>query len=239
MKHEAASRSLAGLPSRRRSALGGAVSPVEVARYAFGRATEQICARLGVSAVFHTPVGVKAINPIFESRLWLDAAYERAPRNVALDQLRLGLDALNDSWTLGDTGLVDSPHVSLMEAFLAGTPLASTSYVERLRCGTLDWRRPRLVSRGFLSYMQRRFNEQRHALRVGLAPLFGSSTERSTYILDGKHRAALAVVLGKPIRCEEVPNSFHDSYFGLLRRRMAERPGEYTVQLRLLEEWEA
>lgn len=190
-----------------------------------------------VATLYDTPVGLKIQNQLVNSeQLSYPFLSDRLLDDVDAAELSLGIDGLRDRHTLIDVPLAESPHVSLMEALNEGRRVDESDYVLRARDGRLDMRPPREMTSAVVQQLRDRFAECMSALDGGATfDVKVVRFERRLYIADGKHRAACALIRGRPVRCEDVTPIYYDSFFFWVRRRMTENAHLYTKHLRLLD----
>ena len=205
----------------------------------FGR-REASRASLGdvdVAALYHTDVGVKARNQLVSSDL-LVYPFLRGPARTELDPalLVLGIDGMKDEFTLLNTPLSESPHYALMMALEEGRELDRNPYVMRAQRGTLDLRPSHPASKAFIGRLQERFVETARSLESGATSIVRTvQLEKTTYIADGKHRAALALLRNLPVVCEDTTPIYYDSFFAWMERVMSSRPTDYSKHLALFD----
>ena len=198
----------------------------------FTRGLAAACRRLDVSAFYHTPVGVKVVNPAFTSEMLEYPLFDKPLVEEKTDALLLAVDGLMDRYTLLGTAIGDSPHMSLVRALHAGEDIAANAYVRRASAGTLD-RRPRHpITPHFLAYLQRSFASQIAAVESGSAlPIKVLRVAGRYYIADGKHRAAVHHLLGRNVLLQDVTVALYDSFFRWFRRKMQTRPSQFREHL--------
>jgi hypothetical protein len=191
-----------------------------------------------VAALYHTDVGIKARNQLVSSDLLV---YPFLPRREPAETdpalLTLGIDGLRDEFTLLGTSVADSPHLALMRTLDEGRGVGDDSYVARVEVGTLDLRPPRKAARAFRERLRESFDAAAQALDRGETPVVKVvRLGDSTYVADGKHRAALAAYRGASVACEDVTPIYYDSFFAWMERVMARRPASFAKHLALFVE---
>ena len=201
------------------------------------RAVRALANNSDVATLYDTPVGLKIQNQLVNSeQLSYPFLSDRQLDDVDPADLSLGIDGLRDRHTLIDVPLAESPHASLMGALSGGRTLDESDYVVRVRDGRLDMRPPREITNAVLEELHDRFAECMTALEGGATlDVKVVRFEGRLYIADGKHRAACALLRGRPVRCEDVTPIYYDSFFFWVRRRMTENAHVYTKHLRLLD----
>jgi hypothetical protein len=195
-------------------------------------AVDRVAQRAGVAAVYHTRVGVKQTNRLFKSGM-IDAYV--AGERVALDPavLRLGFDALRDEYTLLGTTIDRSPHLALVRSLLDPDGQPAWSYVERMKRGTLDWRGPQRLSPGMMAYIRRLFAARLEQVDRGDPTVVRVAwVDAEPYIVDGRHRAAVALVREREVLCEDVSMAYSDSYFRWIAAVIAKRARVYQTHMR-------
>ena len=173
----------------------------------YWRFREELCKKKHIFRVLCTKYGLKCLN-IKLVRQGPTIISEKA-FDIEPVKLFLGIDYLNDDYTLLDTSILDSPHYSFINAILNGEDLSKTDYIERYQRGTLDGRQGRPLIKDF-SLFQERCNT-----RIGqlddMQPVMVYRVNDRYYIYDGKHRAALCALLGVKVRCILVDYRFNDN----------------------------
>jgi hypothetical protein len=181
------------------------------------RDLERLCEVTGTSVTFLTRVGYKSFNRLGPNRL--QTAFEAGTdRDIAPDTLRLGFDGLKDPYTLLGRRLADSPHIELMRTLEEGGDPRHTEYAERLTGGTLSQGLPVRFDE---AYVRERFRARDAEIAGGTAQTVKTITINGTrYILDGKHRAAHALLRGARVHCVDSTLIIFDCdfrYFHYLR----------------------
>lgn len=196
---------------------------------------ERACKRWHVAYLRHTKVGVKGYNVPLRSSSPLFLAPQPSEVELPCGHLLLGFDGLKDQFTLVDRPVNCSPHAEFMRTVAEGHTLGTTEYLARIRTGTLDRRPPRHMSTKHLRELRRRYDLAMEALRAGtIEPVKIARLRERLYIVDGKHRAALAATLSGSVRCVDASQVFCDSYYAWVARMMDERPTEYSRQRRFI-----
>ena len=160
-----------------------------------------------VFKIVFTKYGLKTINIHLvrqEPRVISETAFELDPK-----ELFLGIDYLNDNYTLLDTSILASPHIKFIDAIFKGDELSKTDYIERYQKGTLDGRMGRPKIRDF-SLFKTRCNLRIKQLE-DMQPVLVYQVNKRYYIYDGKHRAALCALKGAKVKCLLVDYFFKDN----------------------------
>jgi hypothetical protein len=193
---------------------------------------DRLAQRAGVAAVYHTPVGVKQTNQLFKGAM-IEAYATGEEQALDPGRLRLGFDALRDEHTLLETTIDASPHLALARSMLEPDGRLAECYVARARRGTLDWRPPLRLSDGFVAYMRRGFAAALEQVDRGeQAVVLVAWVEDEPYIVDGRHRAAVACLRSREVVCRDVSRVYGDSYFRWISAVIARRPGVHRKHLR-------
>ena len=201
----------------------------------FDTLVERACRRLHLAYLRHTKVGVKGYNVPLRSSSPLFLEAQRSEVEVPCRDLLLGFDGLKDQFTLVDRPVDCSPHAEFMRAVAEGHKLDTTEYLARIHTGTLDRSPARHIGTKQLRELCRRYQRAMEAFRTGTSePVKIARLRERLYIVDGKHRAALAATLSGSVRCVDASNVFRDSYYAWVARMMDERPNEYSRQRRFL-----
>ncbi|PHN01468.1 hypothetical protein [Flavilitoribacter nigricans] len=177
---------------------------------------DKVFQTLGLRTLYENKYGIKALNPVMKSVL-LEAYQDRPYEMIDPGKLSLGVDGLKDRHTLLHVPLSDSPHFFLMTQFESQRAVdKSADYYKRSITGTLDLRRARIPDVSFKTYKERKaaiLNDQ-------YAPIFIVKNTPFHLIVDGKHRAALCLQLGKPVSAIFINDFFRDSHFYWLMQKM-------------------
>lgn len=170
----------------------------------------------GISMLYENEVGIKALNPVMTSEL-LNGYSDRSIQLLDPKYLKLGIDGLKDNFTLLDILLDRSPHFLLMRQLNEFSKILPTSdYYQRSIKGTLDFRRAKLPDTGIKKFKEKKEN----ILNNEYHPIFISNNNGHNYIIDGKHRAALCLLLGKQVKTISICDFFRDSHFRWLIKQM-------------------
>ena len=169
--------------------------------------------RFGLSRVYRSSVGIKCQNQLLDSDLF--TYFERGTvEHIHSDRLHIGFDALVDNLTLLGTPIADSPHVDLVERLEKGQDSGDCEYVQRVRRGTLDFRSRHAGNAAFLLSLSEACQKSRTAISINESrPIQVFNVEGKHYIANGKHRAALCVVMGIEPLCVDVSLALFDSFY--------------------------
>lgn len=163
------------------------------------------------AAIYLNKLGVKAENQIFK-RVYLP---QKNVTTLSLDKLRLGIDWLRNDYTLIGTEIMDSPHFGLMQAISDNKDTRALEYIYRKEKGTLDFREGSLVTEKFLEDSEFCFKKRKQEiLSQTYDPIKVVNFDEKFYIVDGKHRAALACLLKmNEIKIIDATLAWNDSYY--------------------------
>jgi len=171
--------------------------------YLFKRIEEEVFKRLHIVRFYSKAVGLKNTNAS------ILISYSHSSGNIhTIDssKLHLGPDYLKDQYTLLDCPITESPHVGFMAALMNGKPIKETDYIRRFLNGTLDWRSPLIMPKDKMRF-QKKFERSLSEIQSGeYPPAVVYLQGGKYYIYDGKHRAALCALLGRPVRCMVIEN---------------------------------
>jgi hypothetical protein len=196
------------------------------------RTAERFCERAGISVTFLTRVGFKTLNRLHVHRV-LSAFETGTERGVAPESLLLGFDSLTDRYTLLGRSLSSSPHLALITALARGASLRDTDYARRLQAGTLSHGLPVTFDE---AQVRRQFAERDREIATGIVQRVRTVVVGgSRYILDGKHRAAHALVCGAPVECADCTPILFESVFRYVYYvRPSRRPERFARHLEIL-----
>lgn len=146
--------------------------------------------------------GIKAMNcrHICPSNLKID---DLPIVSVDRKNLYLGLDFLKDNYSFIDTPLTESPHYKLMRDLSEQKPIERSEYINLLCKGRLDERREINLFDIDFKKMHSLFEARRADIKANsYNPIlvFKANTGKY-YIVDGKHRAALASLYFDSLNC--------------------------------------
>lgn len=178
------------------------------------RLREKFCQRYHICYYFETTVGVKGINGIYKP-----VAHPISSQSFVLkpSELFLGVDYLKDQYTLLGCNIVDSPHFAFVKAISGKEDLSKTDYIKRFENGTLDVRRGVPKQRDFIEFINKynsRVNEINQHL---IKPISVYKIGGRYFIYDGKHRAALCILMGIPISCQLVCVNLFEGKYELIK----------------------
>jgi hypothetical protein len=214
-----------------RARFEAAGGPAAEARHRARDFIDRLAYRAGVAALYHTRVGVKQTNQLFKSAM-IDA-YVTGDR-VAVEPagLRLGVDALRDDFTMLEATVAASPHLALVRSLSAPGHEPASAYLERVRHGTLDWRPPRRVSPALVEGLRRGVTARLEEMERGDPFVVRVAwIDDEPYIVDGRHRAAVAAMCGCAVLCEDVLGVYGDSYFQWISAVAARRSRVHRTHL--------
>lgn len=197
----------------------------------FRRVFNKLAEKMGISVLYHTSKGVKYLNPLMRSmKLCASEPFAAQP-----DRLFLGFDALDDRYTLVGVDLLHSPHYGLMEALENRKDPAQTDYCRRYQNGTLDTRSPVPLTKAVMDNFARTYPKRKQELLEGICePVQVYRIGEKLYLADGKHRAALCALLGKPVVCVQIsPDYLNDSFRRWMYTAMCRKPERYQRNIDL------
>jgi len=163
------------------------------------------------AAIYLNKLGVKADNQIF-NRVYLP---QKNVTTLSLNKLRLGIDWLKNDYTLIGTKIVNSPHFGLMQAISDNKDTRALEYIYRKEKGTLDFRGGSLVTEKFLEDSVFYFKKRKQELLLDTYdPIKVVNINGKFYIIDGKHRAAMACLLKmNEVKTIDATIAWNDSYY--------------------------
>lgn len=187
------------------------------------------------ASLYQTAGGIKAQNQLISSDMFSYQAVGE-PKELSLDDLRLGWDGLRDCHTLLGRRLVDGPHLCLMRALTGNEPLMECEYLKRIAQGTLDFRPPRPLTSRYVAGLKAVYARKITSVRDGsYAPVKLICVGGERFILDGKHTAALCASLGLGVRCVDATGAMLDSFYWWVYRKMLRSPTQYKAHIRHFE----
>lgn len=192
----------------------------------FWRVQEEFCKKFNVFRVKKTKYGLKTINVKLvrqEPKVISDNTFEIVP-----SELFLGIDYLNDYYSLLDMSILESPHIDFIRAILNGEDLSKTQYIERCQQGTLDGRRGRPTIYDFSLFKERCLARTKQL--EDMQPVLVYKVGSKLYIYDGKHRAALCALKGVNVKCLLVDYRFKDNALF----KVMKNESNYTKHLNLI-----
>ena len=185
----------------------------------------------GWHSLFINNSGLKCINQSLSSD-YLRSLNVIDEINLNPANLYLGFDGLKDDYTLLDKAIKDSPHFEFVEQLFHKNSYRDTDYYQRFTTGKLDLRYnqwPRLYDFSALFKSKKEQIESDTYEEV----LITKINERY-YILDGKHTAALSLVMNKNIRCLLLDNPYHHPFFKSLFKKMKADEKNFSENIEFL-----
>lgn len=198
-------------------------------------AQRKLARRFFLTKLYESKVGIKSVNSIFNLRI-VNTTSEFFYVNTK--DLFLEFDGLKDPYTLCDTPIAYSPHLFFLKAIQHGEDLEKTDYIQRCISGTIDMRSPRLIDQKTLVLFKEKFHERRQeVLNDTYKPIAIYKKENKYYIADGKHRAAMCVLLGiDKIKCVDIGYHYlEDSFHYWIYERMKKKPTSYQKNINFLD----
>ncbi|SOB91138.1 hypothetical protein SAMN05880501_101268 [Ureibacillus xyleni] len=188
-----------------------------------------------ISEIFFTKYGIKSNNKLFSSTFF--NKFKGKKVTLKIDDLNLGIDGLNDKYTLAYRKVQNSPHYELMLYLHNNWALQNCEYIKRLSIGTLDLREAQIVNDEFLDYTREKYEERVNLLNLELLePIKVAKINNNWFIIDGKHRAALHCLRGyRTINAVEVTEIMYDSFNFWIYKLMKNKEAEYKKNLSLFE----
>lgn len=180
---------------------------------------------LNKSYYYHTTYGVKVIN----RPAVIDSSFPQEIIQLQPSELHLGMDFLKDPYTLLNKPLSESPHFYMVNKCRDNCLDETDDYIIRRRNGYLD----NLDSLSFSSLTcSNSYRKKEMALKNCEGndhyPILFYVVDDVKYILDGKHRASMALLFSKPLEGIKVPLSyFNPIYLENLIREMKYSAYEY------------
>lgn len=204
-------------------------------KYYILRFLEKVCKYFNILIVIPTKVGVKTLNAAsFRS----DQGQEESGEcyySKGFD-LFLGPDFLKDEYTLLDCPLSESPHLGFVKCLSYGKSPKSTDYIKRFYAGTLDGRVGHRTISNFSVFVEKNKSHREEILAGKVAPVKVYEWKGRKYIQDGKHRAALCVLLNKEIPYELIDGKLlFGGVTACMMRVAAEKKHEYSKHILFFE----
>lgn len=178
--------------------------------YYYYRVREELFKRLNLYRILKTRVGLKSINVKMVQHLTKpinDDIFYLLPKDIFL-----GIDYLNDKYTLLKCPLENSPHVGFMKALRDNKELSQTDYIHRFELGTLDGRRGVPHIKDFSRYKSKFAQRMLEFNKKSIEPVLVYKVADCYYVYDGKHRAALCTLMGENIPCKLVDAEYCFGY---------------------------
>lgn len=197
----------------------------------------RICRRLDLSGLYFGKYGIKSFNQLINSN-HLSLFATGQPVKLPISELHIGFDGLNDTSTLLDTSIADSPFFQLVQAMENNAPLNSCEYFKRVVQGTLDFRPAQKIRNTQIQQAKMKFLESKTLIETNQNfPVKTFTVAGRYYIADGKHRAAACLLLGvKEVSCQDMTPAIYDSFYNWVYRKMKRRPDEFRKHIRWFED---
>lgn len=178
------------------------------------RIREKVCKRFNICHVYLAKVGVKNYN----IGMFIPHAKPLSQTIVSIPSsaLFLGIDYLDDKYSLLGINIAESPHYHFLKAIKNGDNITETDYYRRAENGTLDVRRGRVQKKRLEHYMLRYTERLKEFQNGTLAPVLVYQLCEKYYIYDGKHRAALCALMGSDVKCQLVSCDRFDIRYKLI-----------------------
>lgn len=186
---------------------------------------------VGWHTIFINRSGVKCINQSLSSK-YLRSLKAIKEIDLNPENLYLGFDGLKDEFTLVDYSIKSSPHFEFIQILNSQKDYRKTDYYKRFMGGELDLRYnqyPALYDFKTLFESKKRFIEANTIL-----PILISEINKRYYILDGKHTAALSLVMGKRIKCLVIDNPYNHPFYKSLYDQMKKDESNFLKNITFL-----
>lgn len=164
----------------------------------------KLCSKLNLIMLYESKVGIKYTAPMSIASPFQNL--NKRTIGIKPDKIFIGFDALKDQYTLLNKCIIDSPHLELVKLLCEKKEINQCEYIKRLKNGIIDIRIPMKYNKAELN---QRFKKRLDTVaNQNYEPIIVYKLEDKYYIVDGKHRAALCVLLGhEEINCVEIPSS--------------------------------
>lgn len=199
----------------------------------FYRIIEKVFVIFDITKIYETKTGIKIINsPLKNYNLNIKKTIY-----LNINDLYLGFDSLNDSYSLCDVPLEKSPHYEFMKALKNNNNIKNTNYFKRYYNGSLDGRRRRRINNEDIKRFKIKFNMRLKEIEEkSYEPIQVYRIGEKYYIADGKHRASLCLLYYKKIKCVEISNDFlKDSIRMWMYKKMKKKENRYKKNIKLIE----
>lgn len=162
--------------------------------------------------------GIKAINCLhIDTGNWQDNATHLL--KISKKRIYLGFDFLKDEYSFIDTPLLESPHYKLMKEMFENKCIDQSEYIHLLSKGRLDERREINsfdIDKKRMSLLFEKRCEEVKSDSYKPVMVFKANNGKF-YIVDGKHRAALASLFCDSIKCVVVD---FDTFYSFINKRL-------------------
>jgi hypothetical protein len=164
----------------------------------------KLCSKLNLIMLYESKVGIKYTAPMNIASPF--QSLNKSIIRIKPDKIFIGFDALKDPYTLLNRCIKDSPHLELVRLLSEKKEINQCEYIKRLKNGIIDIRIPMKYDKAELN---QRFKKRLDTVaNQNYEPIIVYQLKDKYYIVDGKHRAALCVLLGhEEINCVEIPSS--------------------------------
>lgn len=168
-------------------------------RYIFYRFADICLSKLHMLRLIKTSVGIKILNA---SSFRNNTPYKIIGGiELSSQELFMGMDYLQDDYSLVDICLADTPHFSFMKDLDEGKNMSQSDYIVRFQKGALDARYPYKHVSDFSMFVQKFNCSKKQILSGEYPPVQVYKIGEKYYLFDGKHRAALCAYLHLPVKC--------------------------------------
>lgn len=166
---------------------------------------EKICKKYNAHFFIPTKKGIKNLNMAV-----LTFTNNLSPietKEIDGEDLFLGPDFLQDSYTLLNSSIVSSPHYNFIKAINDNDDISTSDYYLRFINGTIDWRFPKKPIKQFDKFYKKNKIAKGQILNSTYTPVKVYRWNNRYYIYDGKHRAALCSLLNRKVKCDVYSSS--------------------------------
>jgi hypothetical protein len=189
--------------------------------------------KLNITIYFETSKGIKNFNVEVAN---ISKFKTSLIKNVSTDRLYIGFDGLKDEFTLVGTPIRSSPHFQLMKILEKGESIKNTDYYYRITRGILDERKPVYIESRIKDRVEKYVVRKNQILLGEIKPIIVYELNEKLYIVDGKHRAALAHMLRKKIDCVKINNEYVIANFSMtLYLKMCKNSKDYNKNISFME----
>lgn len=156
--------------------------------------------------------------------------------DVDPNKLHINFDGLKDQYTLTGLPINETPHYDLMIALNNNSCIKRSNYYERLGLGILDERNSIFINRKSEKMMVSKFKKSKsEILQRKSSEIFVYELDGKLYIIDGKHRAALASVINKTVNCIVLDKKIvQDGFWFELYKQMRKNPSVFQKNINFM-----
>ncbi len=189
-------------------------------RYLLNIGIRRISSFLGITLLLPHKFGYKVINPQLGI---LDTKMDPSKLvSIPITALRFCTDNLIDEYSLLNLEVHQTPHYDLMKRMVLNEDINDSLYINRVKKGNLDGRLA--VDYGENHYSEKFLQRKNEILNSKSPPIFIFKKNNFNYIIDGKHRVSLALVLGKEnVMAQIIERNFEHSLYKRILRKMVKK----------------